>query len=169
MEALHIDYCSSPHKFDLHPLDRSASSNRKPLCKLKAANFLLCPLELEAISNLTANKEELISSVMVGADNLCNMRFMNKRPKIVKHQRREVVEETAASVLPPVASPAESPVASPAAEFTEESVEVSTSLERWEALYVPPPNAPGLSEWQQELREIEWEQHKDAWESQPYD
>jgi len=97
------------------------------------------------------------------------MRFMNKRPKIVKHQRREVLEETTASVSPPVASPSESPVASPAAEFTEESVEVSTSLERWEALYVPPPNAPGLSEWQQELREIEWEQHKDAWESQPYD
>ncbi len=100
---------------------------------------------------------------------------MYKHRKIVKRQQTEGVESKAPSTPPKTSSLAQ-PTTSvelsepPSALQSIAFEEPPTLTETWEALYVPPlPGSPTLAEWQQELREIEWECDKDVWESCPYD
>ncbi len=99
---------------------------------------------------------------------------MYKRPKTVKHQQLEGVESKTPSTPPKPSSLAQPTTSVELSEplSPEQSIafeEPPTETEAWEALYVPPlPNSPTLAEWQQELREIEWECDKDVWESCPY-
>ncbi len=99
---------------------------------------------------------------------------MYKRPKTVKHQKPEGVESKTSSTPPKISSQAQPNTSVELSEpLLEQSIafeEPPTETEAWEALYVPPlPSSPTLTEWQQELREIEWDCEKDVWESCPYD
>ncbi|PSB48540.1 hypothetical protein C7B80_05660 [Cyanosarcina cf. burmensis CCALA 770] len=99
---------------------------------------------------------------------------MEKYRKLVKCQRPEKIEQSDDSGLPastPVQAnqpikPSNAPVGEQA---LEPIVEVPSSPERWESLGVYPSNSSTYSQWQQELREIEWEIENDIWESCPYD
>ncbi len=100
---------------------------------------------------------------------------MYKRPKTVKHQQLESVESKTPSTPPKTSSLAQPTTSVESSELPslEQSIafeEPPTRSEAWEALYVPPlPSSPTLAEWQQELREIEWDCDKEVWESCPYD
>ncbi|PSB59823.1 hypothetical protein C7B79_28070 [Chroococcidiopsis cubana CCALA 043] len=99
---------------------------------------------------------------------------MEKYRKLVKRHRLEKVEESAdsgllASTLAQANQPIKSPKAPAGEQASDEIVAVPSSPDRWESLGVYPSNSSTYSQWQQELREIEWEQENDVWESCPYD
>ncbi len=100
---------------------------------------------------------------------------MYKRPKTIKQQLEGAEGKTSSSLPSKTSSQAQPPSAVESSDlpFPNQSIlfeELPMSTEIWEALYVSPlPNSPTLSEWQQELREIEQECEKDVWESCPYD
>ncbi|WP_127024256.1 hypothetical protein [Chroococcidiopsis cubana] len=100
--------------------------------------------------------------------------MMEKYRKLIKRHRPEKSEQSAdfglpASTLAQADRAIKSPKASVGEQASDEIVEVPSSLERWEPLYVYPSNSLTYSQWEQELREIEWEQASDVWESCPYD
>jgi len=114
-------------------------------------------------------------AILGRADSLIPDDFMmEKYQKLIKRQRPEKTEESANSgLLASTPAPADRPMKSSKASVEEqaidETVEVPSSPERWEPLYVYTPNSLTYSQWQQELREIEWEIENDIWESCPYD
>ncbi|PSB46816.1 hypothetical protein C7B80_11600 [Cyanosarcina cf. burmensis CCALA 770] len=93
---------------------------------------------------------------------LLKRQHLQKREKSVEAQKLEASSETLPS--PPSESPAEA-VWQP----FRERAEVPSLPEGWEAIDVQPFNSTSLSQWQQELREIEWEIENEVWESCPYD
>ncbi|PSB46852.1 hypothetical protein C7B80_11820 [Cyanosarcina cf. burmensis CCALA 770] len=99
---------------------------------------------------------------------------MEKYRKLIKRQPPEKTEESAESraripSLDQAAQPIKSPEAPVGEQAIDEIVEVPSSPERWEAIEVYSSNSSTHSLWQEELREIEWEQASDLWESCPYD
>ena len=99
---------------------------------------------------------------------------MEKYRKLIKRQRPEKTEESADSraripSLDQAAQPIKSPEAPVEEQASDETAEVPSSPERWEPIEVYTPNSSTYSQWQQELREIEWEIENDIWESCPYD
>jgi hypothetical protein len=99
---------------------------------------------------------------------------MYNHSRIIRHQKAEDSE----SKPNPRPSQASSPVQPkdttqspklPEVEQSIESVQLPTLAERWSALDAKLPISFLDSQWQQELREIEWEHEKDVWESCPYD
>jgi len=99
---------------------------------------------------------------------------MEKYRKLIKRQRPEKSEESAdsglpASTLAQADRPIESPKTPALEQALDETAEVRSSPERWEPLKVYPSNSLTYSQWQQELREIEWEIENGVWESCPYD
>jgi hypothetical protein len=100
---------------------------------------------------------------------------MYKRQRLAKRQQPEVIESKTSSVPSrgsSQAQPFEAVESSPPPFPNQsiESVEPLTPAEHWEALDTQPlPSFPALSQWQEELREIEQECDKDVWESCPYD
>ncbi|OWY67752.1 hypothetical protein B7486_29570 [cyanobacterium TDX16] len=100
--------------------------------------------------------------------------MLEKYRKLVKRQRPEKSEETVSSDLA-TSTPAQTdrPMKSSKATALEQAIdetaEVPSSPERWEPIEVYTPNSSTHSQWQQELREIEWEIENDIWESCPYD
>ena len=100
--------------------------------------------------------------------------MMEKYRKLIKRQRAEKTEESADSraripSLDQASQPIKSPEAPVEEQASDETAEVPSSPERWEPLNVYPSNSLTYSQWQQELREIEWEIENDIWESCPYD
>lgn len=100
--------------------------------------------------------------------------MMEKYRKLIKRQPPEKTEESAESraripSLDQAAQPIKSPEAPVGEQASDETTEVPSSPERWEPLNVYSSNSSTYSQWQQELREIEWEQASDVWESCPYD
>ena len=99
---------------------------------------------------------------------------MEKYRKLLKRQDLENSEENASAKLRASSrlqtkQPIESPKTPVRQQAIDEIVEVPSSPERWEPLNVSPSNSLTYSQWQQELREIEWEIENDIWESCPYD
>ena len=99
---------------------------------------------------------------------------MEKYRKLIKRQRPEKTEESADSraripSLYQASQPIKSPEAPVGEQASDEIMEVPSSPERWEPLNVYPSNSLAYSQWQQELREIEWEIENDIWEFCPYD
>ncbi|MGL4623221.1 MAG: hypothetical protein ACRCZS_29925, partial [Chroococcidiopsis sp.] len=87
--------------------------------------------------------------------------MMEKYRKLIKRQRPEKTEESADSRAKiPSLNQASQPIKSPEApveeQASDETAEVPSSPERWEPLNVYPSNSSTYSQWQQELREIEW-------------
>ncbi|MDV2997464.1 MAG: hypothetical protein N4J56_007169 [Chroococcidiopsis sp. SAG 2025] len=100
--------------------------------------------------------------------------MMEKYRKLIKRQRPEKTEESAdsglpASTLAQADRAIKTPKASALEQASDETAEVPNSPERWEPLNVYLSNSSTYSQWQQELREIEWEIENDIWESCPYD
>ena len=100
--------------------------------------------------------------------------MMEKYRKLVKRQRPEKIEKSADSGLsasmPAPANQRIKPSNAPVEEqANDEAAEVLSSPERWEAIEVYSSNSSTYSQWQEELREIEWEQASDVWESCPYE
>jgi hypothetical protein len=100
--------------------------------------------------------------------------MMEKYRKLIKRQRPEKIEESADSgaripSLNQVTQPIKSPDAPALEQASDETAEVPSSPGRWEALNAYPSNSLTYSQWQQELREIEWEIENEVWESCPYD
>ncbi|URD53696.1 hypothetical protein [Chroococcidiopsis sp. CCNUC1] len=100
--------------------------------------------------------------------------MMEKYHKLIKRQRSAKSEESADSGLPAsTLAQAERPIKSPKAPDGEQEIDetaaVPSSPERWEPIEVYTPNSLTYSQWQQELREIEWEIENEVWESCPYD
>lgn len=100
---------------------------------------------------------------------------MYKRQRLTKRQQAEPIESKSSSVPSRASSQAQplgavepSPPHFPHQSI--ESVEPLTPAEQWSALDTQPlPSFPALSQWQEELREIEQDCDKDVWESCPYD
>jgi len=103
-----------------------------------------------------------------------NGSIMEKYRKLIKRQQLEKSEESTdsrsrASSLAQNKQPIKSLEAIAPEQAIDEIVAVSSSPERWEPIEVYPSNSSTYSQWQQELREIEWEIENDIWESCPYD
>lgn len=99
---------------------------------------------------------------------------MYNYPKIIRHQKAAVSESKPNPRLSKASSSVHSTSATELPELPEveqsiESVPMTTLAERWLALDAKLSISSLDAQWQQELREIEWEHEKDVWESCPYD
>lgn len=99
---------------------------------------------------------------------------MYNHSRIIRHQKAEV-NESKPDLRPSTASSlAETTNAIelqklPSVEQSIESTQVPTLGEHWEAVDAKLSISFLDSQWQQELREIEWEHDKEIWESCLYD
>lgn len=103
---------------------------------------------------------------------------MYKRQIPTKRQQAKVIESKSSSVPSRASSQAQPPtdieLPPPDLEQSIESQSIETSMpaEHYLTDLGAHPllnNAPQLSQWQDELREIEWELSLDVWQSCPYD
>ena len=101
---------------------------------------------------------------------------MYKRQIPTKRQQAKAVESKSSSVRSRTSSHAQPPIdvelPLPSDAQSIESLEKLTPAEHYLSDQDVHPllnNAPQLSQWQDELREIEWELNLDVWQSCPYD
>lgn len=103
---------------------------------------------------------------------------MYKRQNPTKRQQAKAIESKTSFVPPRASSQAQPPtdieLLPPDLEPSIESQSIETSMpaEHYLSDLGAHPllnNAPQLSQWQDELREIEWDLNLDVWESCPYD